>query len=149
MKTSVLFLLFLLFFSIPTLAASPYYEWIGKNSSQLKTALGEPGQITCNDQTHGDTMYIYKTEIGYMAYVFHDLKINHANMSTYWKTKKQANSALKLVLDMYKKDGLKIEKKSDKITTCSDTKYSITVEMTFLDGWYGISESAKEIIKGD
>ena len=145
MKTSLLFFLLLVLLSKPILAAKPYYEWIGQNSSQLKSELGKPEQIACNEQTKGDTMYVYKTNIGYMSYMFHDLKIYHANMTTYWKTKKQANSALKLSLDMYKKDGLSIDKKSTKLTICSDTKYKVNVEVSLKEGWYSLSESASEI----
>jgi hypothetical protein len=145
MKHILFFFFLLVLFSIPILAANPYYTWIGQNSSELKSELGNPEQIACNEQTKNDTMYVYKTDIGYMSYMFHDLKIYHANMTTYWKTKKQVNAALKSVLDMYKKDGLSVDKKSAKLTICSDKKYKVNIEVSFKEGWYGLSESASEI----
>lgn len=139
MKTFLfLFLISLCTYSISS-AQTPYYEWLGKSSNEITSSFGKPADIMNRD---GRQMYTYITELGYQSFVLEKDTVIKVNMTTYWKTKGKAKSALGKVLEFYKKDGFTVNKKSDKLFNATMSSFLVKIETYYEEKFYAVSESA-------
>jgi len=145
-KKFLLTLMLFVFTSIGVcFADTPIYERIGKNVAELLTEYGEPGQLTLvkND----DSLFVYKTELGYQSFLVHNKIVRSINTTSYWKTKSKVKSAFEYTIKLYQADGFTITKKTKTAVTIVNEKYSVIIETSVMEGWYQVSKTIIEIKK--